>query len=68
MEKQSPSRGVDIFMVVLVVFLILKLSGLVAWSWFWVLAPLWIEVALWLLLGAVVATFAAIKEARDRSR
>lgn len=36
----------------LLVFLVLKLCGLIAWPWLWVLAPLWIPLAL--VLGAVV--------------
>ena len=30
--------------VVFVVFLILKLIGVITWSWWWVTAPLWIGV------------------------
>lgn len=33
--------------VLLVIFLTLKLSGTVTWSWIWVLSPLWINL-LWL--------------------
>lgn len=33
--------------VLLVIFLTLKLSGAVTWSWIWVLSPLWINL-LWL--------------------
>ena len=29
-----------------IAFIILKLCGVIAWSWIWVLAPLWISVAL----------------------
>lgn len=40
------------------VLLVLKLSGTVSWSWWWVLAPLWIPVGAVLLLltfiGAVI--------------
>jgi len=28
--------------VILIVFVILKLAGLVDWSWLWVLSPFWI--------------------------
>lgn len=28
------------------VFLVLKLTGVIAWSWLWVTAPLWVPVAL----------------------
>jgi len=36
-------------------FLFLKLIGFIAWSWCWVLSPLWIP------LGGAVAVFAAIQ-------
>ena len=28
------------------VFIVLKLVGVISWSWVWVLAPLWIEIIL----------------------
>ena len=28
-----------------VVFVILKLAGLIAWSWWWTISPLWIPMA-----------------------
>lgn len=49
--------------VLLVVFIILKLVGVIAWSWLWVLSPLWIGIAIWvvfmifvLILGAIGAS------------
>lgn len=35
-----------------VAFIILKLCGVIAWSWWWVLAPFWIPVALLVLFFA----------------
>lgn len=32
--------------ILFVVFLILKLTGYIAWSWVWVTAPLWIGLVL----------------------
>jgi hypothetical protein len=34
--------------VLLIVFIVLKLCGVIAWSWWWVLSPIWIGV-LWAL-------------------
>lgn len=34
----------------LVVFVTLKLVGVIAWPWLWVLAPLWIPLALCLFV------------------
>lgn len=33
-----------------VVFLVLKLCGIIAWSWWWVFSPFWIPV----LLGFII--------------
>lgn len=38
-----------------VVFLILKLTGYIAWSWFWVTSPLWISFLLIFLIIGVAA-------------
>lgn len=54
----SPSSGGVSFVGLLtVLFIALKLTGVIAWSWWWVLSPLWISVALVLLVllvGAIV--------------
>lgn len=38
-----------------IVFIVLKLVGVIAWSWVWVLSPLWIGFLIWLALVAFVA-------------
>lgn len=50
--SDSDGASAGIVTTVQIVFLILKLAGLVAWSWFWVLSPLWISAAL--LIGACI--------------
>lgn len=42
-----------------VLFITLKLTGVIAWSWLWVLAPFWIGFALTFLLLVVMALIAA---------
>lgn len=37
-----------------VAFVVLKLTSIIAWSWWWVLSPLWIGVVLWILLLIVL--------------
>lgn len=32
--------------MLLIVFIVLKLTDLIAWSWWWVLSPLWMPMAL----------------------
>ena len=37
--------------VLTVVFIVIKLVGVINWSWIWVLAPLWIPFLLYILLS-----------------
>lgn len=39
-------RGWPLPTVLTLVFVILKLTGAIAWSWWWVLSPLWISAGL----------------------
>lgn len=57
MSDDNKSRGVGISTVIGIVFVILKLCGLIDWSWVWVLCPFWLPVVLILL----VILLAAIK-------
>ena len=58
--------------VLFIVFLVLKLTGNIAWSWWWVTCPLWIPmgivVAVMLLgftVGALAACFGALRAGVD---
>lgn len=54
MSASSESGGVGYFTVLLIVFVVLKLTGTIAWSWWWVLSPFWIPLAFALLVIAVI--------------
>lgn len=45
-SSSSSSGGIDFFGLLTIVFIALKLTGYIAWSWWWVLAPLWVSFAL----------------------
>lgn len=50
-EKKSAAGGCSIGTTLLqVVFIVLKLCGVIDWSWWWVLSPTWISIALAVLL------------------
>lgn len=38
--------GVNISVILFLIFMTLKLTGYIDWSWWWVTAPLWILLAL----------------------
>jgi len=56
--------GLGFTAVLLIIFIVLKLVGLIAWSWWWVLSPLWIPIALWLVLVFIVLIAAVVKALR----
>ena len=46
--------------LLLVAFIVLKLTGVIGWSWWWVLSPLWIPIALVvvvLIIAAIIGLF-----------
>ena len=45
-------RGAPLSTLLLVLFIGLKLTGFITWSWFWVLSPFWMPLAL--LLGGLM--------------
>ena len=50
----TSSGGIGVCTVLFLIFLVLKLCGVITWSWWWVTAPLWIPVALFLGVCLVV--------------
>ena len=56
----TKSGGIGLGGVLLVVFIVLKLIGAITWSWWWVLSPLWIPVAGFLLFIGFMALLGLI--------
>jgi len=51
----SSAGGIDFCIILFGVFLVLKLSKVINWSWWWVTAPLWIPLSM--LIVGVIAIF-----------
>lgn len=59
--KKSTSNGIGLPGVLFLIFLILKLTGNIDWSWWWVTSPLWIPLFLvFAILFAVLLIFIAL--------
>jgi hypothetical protein len=61
-SSSSSSSGVGVLGLLGVAFVVLKLTGHIAWSWWWVTAPFWGGIALALAIFAVIIAFAIAKE------
>ena len=57
-SKSSSSGGIGITGVLGIVFIVLKLVGAINWSWWWVLSPFWIGLAIWALVVLVIGAAA----------
>lgn len=57
--SSSSSGGIGFCGLLTVLFIALKLTGYISWSWWWVLSPLWIGFALILAVVAAIAYWAS---------
>ena len=45
--------GIGFCGLLTIVFIVLKLCGVISWSWIWVLSPLWISFSLVVIIIAI---------------
>lgn len=60
-SSSSSSSGIGFTGLLTIAFIVLKLTGVIAWSWWWVLSPIWICTLLVLLILVPLAVLAASK-------
>lgn len=46
MSDKTTHYGVGFTDLLLIVFIVLKLTNVINWSWWWVLSPLWISLGI----------------------
>jgi hypothetical protein len=63
MEKTS---GIGLMGILFIVFLVLKLTNFIDWSWLWITAPLWIPSALVVAIIILMMVISSIKFKRLR--
>jgi hypothetical protein len=51
MSDNKSTGGIGIGMILFLIFMTLKLTGNITWSWWWVTAPLWMPI---LLVGFII--------------
>ena len=65
MEKPVASFGGITFLQLLtIVFVVLRLTKYIDWSWWWVLAPLWVPVALVIAVVFILGVIGVIIDKR----
>jgi hypothetical protein len=64
-DKQTTSGGIGIGMILFLIFMTLKLTGNITWSWWWVTAPLWIPLAAIIAITGIATLIAFILYKRN---
>ena len=52
-SKTTASGGMSFASVLTLIFITLKLTGYIDWSWWWVLAPMWLPITILLAIAAI---------------
>lgn len=56
-NEQSYGGGLTFTGLLTIVFITLKLCNVISWSWWWVLSPVWIPLAILMLFLILLFTF-----------
>ena len=60
MSKESNSGGIVVFGLLGIAFVVLKLTGTITLSWWWVTLPFWGSIALlitFIIIAVIITTF-----------
>ena len=67
-KNNASSGGLGLAGVLTIVFVVLKLVGVIDWKWIWVLCPLWIDLILTVLLIIGVAIYMVYDDKKWKKR
>lgn len=60
MNNTTKSGGIGFYDLLTIAFIVLKLTGYIDWSWWWVVSPIWIPIVLIIavyLICAIISCF-----------
>lgn len=60
-NNSNSSSGIGFFGLMFLIFMTLKLTGYITWSWWWVTAPLWGGFALMGIIAIIAIIIISIK-------
>lgn len=64
MDNKAKQGGLGIVSVLTIVFIVLKLLGVIQWSWIWVLSPIWISAVIVVAMFSVILIGGRIKKGK----
>lgn len=67
-DSRVYGRGTGLVTTLILIFVTLKLTGLIGWSWVWVLSPLWVSILFDFIVYTIIATAAAFAESKKNQK
>ena len=64
MDNKAKQGGLGIVSVLTIVFIVLKLLGVIQWNWIWVLSPIWISAVIAVAVFSVILIGGRIKKGK----
>lgn len=64
MDNKAKQGGLGIVSVLTIVFIVLKLLGVIKWSWIWVLSSIWISAVIVVAVFSVILIGGRIKKGK----
>ena len=68
MSNKSTNNGVGVGFILFLVFLVLKLTDNIDWSWWYVTMPLWIAPAIAIVVGTLWFLVACVIESTKKKK
>lgn len=67
-NSSSSSGGIGFTGLLTIVFITLKLTGVITWPWIWVLSPLWMVISLIIAVSLVIGLTLTAEGARKKKK
>ena len=64
MDNKAKQGGLGIVSVLTIIFVVLKLLGVIKWSWIWVLSPIWTTAVIVVVVFSVILIGGRIKKGK----
>lgn len=67
-ESSTTTGGIGFTGLLGIVFIVLKLTGVINWSWVWVLCPFWIGIVLYAAIVLAILGYTIARDRKNRKR
>jgi hypothetical protein len=65
-KSSNTGGGMGLGTILFLIFLVLKLTNYIDWSWWWVSAPLWVTAILYIVIAIIMATYLQKRRGRRK--